>query len=122
VEAEIDAQYVAVHGQVQGNVLAQEELNIGPTGRISGDIQTKSLTVATGGYLDGCCRMNEAQQELGLKNELLPSDKELPEEQEGPVPAAQPEDLQQSMEEFLQEEDSGQEQEQEEQVEEAKAG
>ncbi|MFP4391410.1 MAG: bactofilin family protein [Desulfohalobiaceae bacterium] len=106
VEAEIEAQYVAVHGEVHGNILAQEELNIGPTGRISGDVQTKTLTVATGGYLDGCCRMNGDQQALSLKREAISSVADLSEEPGAPAAEAPPEDLQQSMEEFLQEEGS----------------
>ncbi|MGM0424708.1 MAG: bactofilin family protein [Thermodesulfobacteriota bacterium] len=121
VEAEIDAQYVAVHGEVHGNIVAQEELNIGPTGRISGDVQTKSLTVATGGYLDGCCRMDSSHQGLNLKKEALPLDAELTEEQKAPVPEAHPEDLQQSMQEFLQEEGSLAEEQESDDVQ-AKAG
>ncbi len=70
VQADIEAQYVAVHGTVQGNILAHEELNLGTTGRISGDVHTGTLTVNTGGILDGCCRMDNPQAALSITKEL----------------------------------------------------
>ncbi len=59
VEADIWAQFVMVHGEVHGNITSEEEINIGATGRVNGDVQTKSLTVVTGGCLNGQCRMAE---------------------------------------------------------------
>ncbi|MFP4629836.1 MAG: polymer-forming cytoskeletal protein [Desulfohalobiaceae bacterium] len=113
VEAEIQAQYIAVHGEVLGNVVAREELNVGPTGRITGDVHTKSLTVATGGFLDGCCQMQNLQkdfdpQEKGLAREAEPAGKQ----QDHPLEPSQ-ENLQQSMEEFLEEESFAAEEQQE---------
>ena len=46
-----------VHGEVNGNVFSTEEINIGATGQVNGDVETKSLTVVTGGCLNGQCRM-----------------------------------------------------------------
>ena len=57
VQADIQATFVMVHGVVNGNVSADEEINIGATGRVNGDVKTKSLTVTTGGCLNGQCRM-----------------------------------------------------------------
>ncbi len=59
VQADINAIFVMVHGVVNGNVFAEEEINIGATGRVNGDVMTKSLTVATGGCLNGQCHMAE---------------------------------------------------------------
>ncbi|MCF8085763.1 MAG: polymer-forming cytoskeletal protein [Desulfohalobiaceae bacterium] len=59
VEADIWAQFVMVHGEVNGNITSEEEINIGATGRVKGDVATKSLTVVTGGCLNGQCRMAE---------------------------------------------------------------
>lgn len=59
VEAEIKAKNIFIHGTVIGNVTALEHLNVGAKGRIIGDVQTKTLTVATGGILDGNCRMEK---------------------------------------------------------------
>lgn len=57
IQADIQAAHVYVHGCVQGNVQAREQLNIGENGRVDGDVQTKALTVLTGGHLEGSCRM-----------------------------------------------------------------
>lgn len=57
VQAEVKAKHVFVHGEVEGNIRASEHLNIGASGRVRGDVDTRSLTVVTGGRLDGSCRM-----------------------------------------------------------------
>lgn len=59
VEADIWAQFVMVHGEVNGNITSEGEINIKTTGRVNGDVQTKSLTVETGGCLNGQCRMGD---------------------------------------------------------------
>jgi len=57
VTADIKSNFVIVHGEVNGNIVSEEEINIGATGRVNGDVQTKSLTVVTGGCLNGLCKM-----------------------------------------------------------------
>lgn len=57
VHAEVKAKNVFVHGEVEGNIRASEHLNIGASGCVRGDVDTRSLTVVTGGRLDGSCRM-----------------------------------------------------------------
>jgi cytoskeletal protein CcmA (bactofilin family) len=57
VQADIRATFVMVHGEVNGNITSEEEINIGATGQVNGDVETKSLTVVTGGCLNGQCRM-----------------------------------------------------------------
>jgi len=57
VHAEVKAKNVFVHGEVEGNIRASEHLNIGASGCVRGDVDTRSLTVITGGRLDGSCRM-----------------------------------------------------------------
>jgi cytoskeletal protein CcmA (bactofilin family) len=64
VYADIIARFVAVHGEVKGNITAKEELNIGATGRITGDVFTPSLTVITGGFINGRCKMLSGEKDL----------------------------------------------------------
>ena len=64
VYADIIARFVAVHGEVKGNITAKEELNIGATGRITGDVFTPSLTVITGGFINGRCKMLSGENDL----------------------------------------------------------
>lgn len=64
VTADIKANFVIVHGEVNGNIISEEEINIGATGRVNGDVQTKSLTVVTGGCLNGQCRMQAEESSI----------------------------------------------------------
>ena len=57
VTADIKASFVMVHGEVNGNIYSAETINIGARGRVNGDVETSSLTVVTGGSLNGQCRM-----------------------------------------------------------------
>jgi cytoskeletal protein CcmA (bactofilin family) len=64
VTADINALFVIVHGEINGNITSEEEINIGATGRVNGDVQTKSLTVVTGGCLNGQCRMQAEENSI----------------------------------------------------------
>jgi len=61
VKAEIYAQQVYVHGEIIGNIYAQEHLNVGATGKVTGEVTTRSLTIATGGFLNGSCQMDSEE-------------------------------------------------------------
>lgn len=55
VHADVEAQNLVVHGEVVGNVLVHERLDIGASGKIKGDVKAGSARVAEGGVLDGTC-------------------------------------------------------------------
>ncbi len=57
LEADISAEFVVVNGNVSGNVIARQQLEIGDTGRISGKVEAGSVAIAVGGVLDGFCKM-----------------------------------------------------------------
>lgn len=59
VEADIQADSVVVGGQIVGNVVAHRRLEITSTGRVTGDIEARSMSIAEGGVLDGSCKMME---------------------------------------------------------------
>ncbi len=61
IEADVVARYVAVNGDLRGNVKALQQLDVGETGVIHGDVQAASVTVAKGGVLEGTCRMIGAE-------------------------------------------------------------
>ncbi len=63
VEGDIKGKNIIVHGRVQGNIIAKEEIIIGQKGKVIGDISTKIFTVETGGILHGKCQMNGGQEE-----------------------------------------------------------
>ena len=55
LKADVEASCVVVHGEIVGNVVARERLDIGATGRIRGDVTAGAARVAEGGVLDGTC-------------------------------------------------------------------
>lgn len=57
VHADIRAGEVEVHGQVFGTIEAKRRIEISPSGRVRGDIQSTVLSVTPGGVLDGRIRM-----------------------------------------------------------------
>jgi cytoskeletal protein CcmA (bactofilin family) len=63
IHADIRVSEIEVHGRVFGNLEAKRRIEIYPTGRVRGDIQTPVLIVNPGGTLDGKSRMAEQKEE-----------------------------------------------------------
>jgi cytoskeletal protein CcmA (bactofilin family) len=57
IKANIKAHTVIVGGQVVGNVVATERLEMLSTGRVNGNIKTAKLQIADGVVFDGNCEM-----------------------------------------------------------------
>lgn len=57
VKANIKAHTVIVGGEVTGNVIATERLEMLSTGRVNGNIKTAKLQIADGVIFDGNCEM-----------------------------------------------------------------
>lgn len=57
IEAEIHAGTVICEGQVKGNIVASEKVELRPKSKIIGDIESPSLTIEVGARLDGKCNM-----------------------------------------------------------------
>lgn len=55
VSADICASILVVHGEVAGDLNVKERLEIGATGKITGNVRAGSARVAEGGTLDGNC-------------------------------------------------------------------
>ena len=63
VHADINVSEIEIHGRVFGNLEAKRRIEIYPTGRVRGDIQTPVLIVNPGGTLDGKSRMAEEKDD-----------------------------------------------------------
>src|SRR5262249_1280528 len=63
IHADIRVSEIEVHGRVFGNLEAKRRIEIYPTGRVRGDIQTPILVINPGGTLDGKSRMAEEKEE-----------------------------------------------------------
>jgi len=58
IKGEVEAQKLVLNGTLEGNVVIKEDLEIGATGRISGDITVHGkLVVTKGGIINGKCVM-----------------------------------------------------------------
>lgn len=53
VKAEIRARQVIVYGSVQGNISADEKIEIRKTGHVVGDLLTAGIAIEEGGYFKG---------------------------------------------------------------------
>jgi cytoskeletal protein CcmA (bactofilin family) len=53
VTGDIKAKSVVIGGRVDGNITAEEIIEIKPTGQVFGDIHTRKLSVAEGGIFEG---------------------------------------------------------------------
>lgn len=58
VEGDIDADTLLVDGYVHGDIHARTRVIISRTGRVVGNIETKSLKLEFGSYFEGRCAMN----------------------------------------------------------------
>jgi len=59
VEGNIHADTLLIDGYVHGDVAAKSKVTISRTGRVIGNIQTRSLELEFGAYFEGKCSMNE---------------------------------------------------------------
>jgi len=57
VEGDIHADTLLIDGYVHGDVVAKSQVVISRTGRVVGNISTKSLKLEFGGYFEGKCGM-----------------------------------------------------------------
>ena len=63
IHADIKVSEIEIHGRVFGNLEAKRRIEIYPTGRVRGDIQSPVLIVNPGGTLDGKSRMANENEE-----------------------------------------------------------
>jgi cytoskeletal protein CcmA (bactofilin family) len=63
IQADIQVGEIEIHGRVLGNLESKRRIEIYPTGRVCGDIQTPVLVVNPGGTFDGKSRMSVEKEE-----------------------------------------------------------
>lgn len=76
IQGPISAQFITVSGTVEGEIKATETLEITPTGKVSGKIDTKTLIIRPGALFIGQCKMTEAMESVNQKPELDEQDPE----------------------------------------------
>ena len=57
IEADVKASSAIIAGEVRGNIMVMEKLELTSTARVHGDISGKVLSVVAGAVLDGRCQV-----------------------------------------------------------------
>ena len=63
MEGDVRASSVSAHGRIAGNIVAQNRVELGATGRVDGDITCKTLVIAEGAVFRGRSVMNGGPSE-----------------------------------------------------------
>jgi cytoskeletal protein CcmA (bactofilin family) len=65
VDAEIEVEYIAINGKINGTVKATERAEIFTQGWVTGKLITPKLIIEEGGFLQGTCQMELKALESG---------------------------------------------------------
>jgi cytoskeletal protein CcmA (bactofilin family) len=63
VEGDIDVAVAVIGGNVKGDIVARERVELGPASKICGTIWTRSIVIRDGAIFEGECRMIEEAKE-----------------------------------------------------------
>ena len=75
VEADIHVSYIIIHGEVHGDIIADQRVDIIAPGKVFGNIQAPSVVIDKGVIFEGTTRMYQAKDMSEGKSALVESDK-----------------------------------------------
>jgi len=67
VEADIHISHIVINGEIYGNIIADNRIEINPLGKAFGDIQAPTVVIDEGGIFEGNCRMGPKKEPDGRK-------------------------------------------------------
>ena len=62
IEANMHISYILISGEIHGNIIADDRIEIHPAGKVFGDIQAPTVVIDEGGIFEGNCRMQRAKE------------------------------------------------------------
>ena len=68
VDANIEVAVATIHGQVNGDIIATQRLELGRAAKLNGNIQTASLVIEPGALFEGTCKMIKMVNAASGKN------------------------------------------------------
>lgn len=71
VEAQIHASYIIISGEVRGNIIAENRIEIHLPGKVFGNIQAPVVTIDEGVIFEGNCQMRKLSEEADKKVAVL---------------------------------------------------
>jgi len=81
VHADVQTVDAIIHGQYEGNMVATGSVEVTPTGRADGNIETNSLVISKGGFFNGnVVKSKESEAAAGKPPVCLVKEESLPQE------------------------------------------
>ena len=81
VRADVQTADVTIHGEYEGNMVATGSVEITPTGRVDGNIETNSIIISKGGMFNGnVAKLKESEAEEGKPPIQLVKEKQVAKE------------------------------------------
>jgi cytoskeletal protein CcmA (bactofilin family) len=77
VKANIKVGNIIVEGKIQGNIQADEKVDLRESARLFGDIKANKLSIAAGVSFVGNCNVNPNSEKMDLLKEHEPGDKKI---------------------------------------------
>ena len=62
IEATMHLSCIFISGEIHGNIIADDRIEIHPAGKVCGDIQAPTVVIDEGGIFEGNCRMQRAKE------------------------------------------------------------
>ena len=75
VESEIHASHVIISGEVRGNVIAENKIEMLSPAKVFGNIQAPVITIEAGVIFEGTCQMQKQIEKAANKVAVLPKGK-----------------------------------------------
>jgi cytoskeletal protein CcmA (bactofilin family) len=71
VESQIHVSYIIISGEVRGNIIAENRIEIHQPGKVFGNIQAPIVTIDEGVIFEGSCQMRKLSAEADKKVAVL---------------------------------------------------
>jgi cytoskeletal protein CcmA (bactofilin family) len=62
IEATMHLSHISISGEIYGNIIADDRIEIHPAGKVFGDIQAPTVVINEGGIFEGNCKMQRAKE------------------------------------------------------------
>ena len=69
IDADIHISHIFISGEIRGDIIADHKIDIYPSGKVFGNIQTPTLTVQKGAILEGDVRMSPTDETYEKKSD-----------------------------------------------------
>jgi cytoskeletal protein CcmA (bactofilin family) len=79
IESDIHVSQILNRGEIQGNVIADEKIEIHAPGKVIGNIQTPVLVMDEGGIIEANCRVHKTEKKGEKRATVVNSDKSFTE-------------------------------------------